>query len=271
MLLKEALLAALALFICYGGNWLLGQCMCERPIVVGLVAGLLMGDIRTGIIIGASLEAIFMGAVNIGGAISAEPVTATVLAVVFTTVVNMEQSASIALAVPVGVVCAFISIFVGNVVLNAFAPALDKVAANGSEKGLSALHYGMWALKYVIYAAIAFAAVLLGAEPVSQLVNMIPANVMAGLTACGSLLPAVGMALLMKMLWSKELAVFFFAGFVCVSYLNLPMIAVAAVGVIVAAVAAMRDKEIFDLGKFRSTVPANSGAAADSEEEDFFS
>jgi PTS system mannose-specific IIC component len=270
MLLKEALLAGLAVFICYGGNWLLGQCMCERPIVVGLVAGILMGDIPTGVIIGASLEAIFMGAVNIGGAISAEPVTATVLAVVFTTVVNMEQSASIALAVPVGVVCAFISIFVGNVVLNAFAPALDKAAAAGSEKGLAMLHYGMWVLKYVIYAAIAFAAVLLGAEPVSQLVHMIPANVMAGLNACGSLLPAVGMALLMKMLWSKELAAFFFAGFVCVSYLGLPMIAVAAIGVIVAVVSALRDKELFDLSKRRGA-ESTVGVAANSEEEDFFS
>ena len=78
-----ALMAWLTVLICYGGNWLLGQCMIERPLVVGLVAGLLMGDVKTGVIIGASLEAIFMGAVNIGGAISAEPVTATALAVAF--------------------------------------------------------------------------------------------------------------------------------------------------------------------------------------------
>jgi PTS system mannose-specific IIC component len=34
-----ALLTALAYFICYGGNWLFGQCMIERPIVVGMVTG----------------------------------------------------------------------------------------------------------------------------------------------------------------------------------------------------------------------------------------
>lgn len=79
-----AVMAWLTVLICYGGNWVLGQCMIERPLVVGLVAGLLMGDVKTGVIIGASLEAIFMGAVNIGGAISAEPVTATALAVAFT-------------------------------------------------------------------------------------------------------------------------------------------------------------------------------------------
>lgn len=70
-MLTHALLAALAVFICYGGNWITGQ--------VGLVTGLLMGDMRTGILMGASLEAIFFGTVNIGGVISVEPVTATVI------------------------------------------------------------------------------------------------------------------------------------------------------------------------------------------------
>lgn len=268
MLLTEALLAAVAVFICYGGNWLLGQCMIERPIVVGMVAGLLFGDVTTGVIIGAALEAIFMGAVNIGGAISAEPVTATVLAVAFTVCTGIEQGAAITLAVPVGVVCAFISIALNNVVLNFLAAPLDNVAKAGNERAFNALHYGTWFFKYVLYSLVAFAAVLLGAEPVAALVDQIPANVMAGLTACGNLLPAVGMALLMKMLWSKELAVFFFAGFICVAYLNLPMIAVAGIGTIIAVVAAMRDKEVFDLSK--KPVAAVAAGGSNDDEEDFF-
>ena len=59
-----AFLAALSLFICYGGNWLIGQCMIERPLVVGAVTGILLGDIPTGVAIGAALETIYMGAVN---------------------------------------------------------------------------------------------------------------------------------------------------------------------------------------------------------------
>ena len=132
-----AFMAWLTVVICYGGNWLLGQCMIERPLVVGLVAGLLMGDVKTGVIIGASLEAIFMGAVNIGGAISAEPVTATALAVAFTVGAGIDQGAAITLAVPVGVVTAFLSIFLNNVFLAFFAGTLDKMAAEGNEKGLA--------------------------------------------------------------------------------------------------------------------------------------
>ncbi|MCT7875646.1 MAG: PTS sugar transporter subunit IIC, partial [Lactobacillus iners] len=110
-------------------------------LVVGAVAGLVFGDLQTGILIGASLEAIFMGAVDIGGALSAEPVTATVLATTFAITLNVNMKAALALAVPIGVFAAFISMFLKNVVMNIFAPLVDKVAANDDSKGLTKLHF----------------------------------------------------------------------------------------------------------------------------------
>ena len=119
-----ALLAALSYFICYGGNWLLGQCMIERPIVVGAVTGLLLGDLPTGLIMGASLEAIFMGSVNIGGQISAEPAAATVFAVTFATMQTVDANAALAIAVPIGILSAFVSMFINNIAFNWFVPLL---------------------------------------------------------------------------------------------------------------------------------------------------
>ncbi|WP_162138869.1 PTS sugar transporter subunit IIC, partial [Paraclostridium sordellii] len=68
-----------------------------RPLVVGLVTGILMGDMKTGVLMGASLEAIFLGNVNIGGVIAAEPVTATTLATTFAIISNVEQKAAMTL------------------------------------------------------------------------------------------------------------------------------------------------------------------------------
>ena len=265
-----AFMAWLTVLICYGGNWVLGQCMIARPLVVGLVAGILMGDIKTGVIIGASLEAIFMGAVNIGGAISAEPVTATTLAVAFTVGAGIDQSAAITLAVPVGVVTAFLSIAMNNVVLALFTAPFDKMAADGNEKGLAVQHFLLWFFKYAAFGLIAFLGVYIGAEPVAAIVNQIPANVMSGLNAVGALLPAVGMALLLQMLWSKELAVYFFLGFTLYQYLGMPMIAIAVIGVIVAIVSALRDKEIFDLERKGVKVEGAAATSANDDEEDFF-
>ena len=230
-----AVMAWLTVLICYGGNWVLGQCMIERPLVVGLVAGLLMGDVKTGVIIGASLEAIFMGAVNIGGAISAP-----------------------------------MKIAMNNVFLAFFTGSFDKMAADGNEKGLAFQHFVLWFVKYAAFALIAFLGVYLGAEPVAAIVNQIPANVMNGLNAVGALLPAVGMALLLQMLWSTELSIYFFLGFTLYQYLGLPMIAIAVLGLIIAVASALRDKEIFDLKKNGVATQAVSGDSATSDEEDFF-
>lgn len=91
----QALMAGLSVFICFARNYLTGQSMLERPLVVGLVTGLLMGDLKTGILMGAALEAVFMGNINIGGVISAEPVTATTLATTFAIISHVDQKAAI--------------------------------------------------------------------------------------------------------------------------------------------------------------------------------
>ncbi|AXX65095.1 PTS sugar transporter subunit IIC [Bombilactobacillus bombi] len=277
-MLKTAILAALCVFVCFGGNWLWGQTMIERPLVVGMITGLIFGDIRTGIMMGASLEAIFMGAVDIGGALSAEPVTATVLATTFSIILNVNQKAALAIAVPIGVFAAFISMFMKNVVMNIFAPVVDKVAASDNQKGLIWTHFGMWFLNYFVFSLVTFFSILAGAKPVQHLVSAIPQNLMAGLSATGGLLPAVGFAILMRMLWSKKLSPFYFLGFILTAYLQLPSVAVAAIGIIIVVLQWQRDKQIMDIEnkqvalKSQSAVVTNTNAnEMEQEEEDFFS
>lgn len=278
-MLGTAILAALCVFICFGGNWLWGQTMIERPLVVGLVAGLVFGDVRTGVMMGASLEAIFMGAVDIGGALSAEPVTATVLATTFAITLNVDEKAALALAVPIGVFAAFISMFMKNVVMNIFAPLVDKVAEKDNPRQLTWLHFGMWFVNYFIFSLVTFISVLAGAKPVQQMVSAIPKNLMAGLSATGGLLPAVGFAILMRMLWSKQLSPYYFLGFILTAYMKLPSVAVAAVGIIIVALQWMRDKQLLDIENAQKKAPTTAavtngqdGASAnEQEEEDFFS
>lgn len=274
-MLQIALLASLCVFICFGGNWLWGQTMIERPLVVGAVAGLVFGDLQAGILIGASLEAIFMGAVDIGGALSAEPVTATVLATTFAITLNVNMKAALALAVPIGVFAAFISMFLKNVVMNIFAPLVDKVAANDDSKGLTKLHFGMWFINYFVFSLVTFFSVLAGAQPVQHLVKQIPANLMAGLAATGGLLPAVGFAILLRMLWSKNLSPFYFLGFILAAYVNLPSVAIAAIGIIIVILQWNRDKQIMDLENKQKNINTTHIAETldnkDQEEEEFFS
>ena len=275
-----ATLGALSYFICFGGNWILGVSMIERPLIVGTVTGLLLGNVSQGIIIGASLEAIFMGAVNIGGAVSAEPAAATVFAVVFSlTTGGVTPKAALAIAVPIGVLAGIMTMFVNNVVLSFLVPFMDRFAAADNGKGIVRLHFGAWFFRFFLFALVVFFGILVGRSSVQAFVNNIPAVIMTGLTTMSGFLPAVGFAILLKMLWSKELAVYYFLGFILVSYLKLPLVAVAAIGAILVVISTTTDWKILQLEKRKPEVTTASDSIEDAtgnndaendEEEDFF-
>lgn len=271
-MLGTALLAALSAFISIGSNYMFGQCMSERPLVAGMIAGLIFGDPTTGVIVGAALEAIFMGAVNVGGAVTAEPVTATTLAVVFVVVMHMDQGVAIALAVPIGLLAGLLYEFIHLSLSSLGAPFIDRAAASGKESNIKLVHYLGWLIKYGICCIPTFLGVLLGAEPVSQMINQVPDAVIAGFSASGNLLPAIGMAMLLKMLWDKKLSVYFLLGFILVSYLGLDMVGVAAFAAVIVVVSALRDKQDLDLQHAIGSGSAqpSTNATEQSDEEAFF-
>lgn len=265
-MLNIALLSALAFFICYAGNWLLGQNMADRPIVVGAVTGLFLGDLTQGIMIGAALEVIFMGAVNIGGQVSADYTSATVFAVAFAMNPDLDTDAALALVIPIGILMGLVTMTVNNVFLTVFAPLMDKWAAEGNERGLLIyLNFGVWFVKNVFFAAIVFFGVYAGSNAVQLFVDSVPAVVMTGLTVTGQLLPAVGLALLMKMIWTKQTGIYYLLGFVLFAYFKIPIVAIAVLGVIVVVIVASRDFELRDIQHNM----VHSNKQLDDEMEDF--
>lgn len=267
----NAFLVALAVFICVGGGELLGFTMLNRPIVIGPLVGLFLGDLHTGVIVGASLEAVFMGVVNIGGASAAEPGIATAVGTAFAIMLGKGSEVALTLALPIGILGLQIKTVLYIFIVGMFAKKFDQLAAEGKEKQIVALHYGLWAVNWIIYSLVAFLGILFGSDAVSALLEAIPDVIMNGLTICGGLLPAVGMAMLMKMLWDKKICMFYFLGFVLAAYLNLPLIALAVLGVIIAVSIAMNDYRFNQLASQRVSVQTDEGYELDEEEEEFFS
>ena len=263
--LMIALLATLAYFITYAGNWLFGQCMIERPIVVGAVTGLFLGDLQTGVIIGGALEAIYMGAVNIGGATSAEPVSATVMSVTFAITAGLSFEQAVTLAVPVGLI--FNSLGKVFILLsNLFAPAYLKICEEGNGKALTKLILLAWLVLYGVRAIIIFCCIYMGVDAVQLFIAAIPERIMNGLNVSAGMLAAIGMAMLMRMLISKDNIVFFFLGFVLYTYLNLPAIPIAIIAIVLAVVIGVLEKSIMDT----KALAEKGGAGVVSEEEEFF-
>ncbi|MGX2944505.1 PTS mannose/fructose/sorbose/N-acetylgalactosamine transporter subunit IIC [Enterococcus alishanensis] len=264
MMVLNAFLLAVVMFVTYGGNWLTGQSMIDRPIVVGPLVGLVLGDLHAGIVIGASLEAVFMGAINVGGTAAVNPAVGTVFGTAFAIMLNDGPEVALTLALPIGILAGAMETLI-SILLSASAEPFDRLAKAGKEKSIIALHFSLWALKFLSFSIIVFVAVLVGSGPVKTFVDAIPDVIMNGLAVCGGLLPAAGFAILLKMLWEKKIAIFYFLGFTLVAYLKLPLVALAIIGTVIAVSGAMRDKEMLELKNLKTAAPVGGD-----DEEDFF-
>ena len=104
-MLVPALLVAFAYWITWLIDGILGWQTMTRPIVLGTVIGLLCGDLKTGVIMGASLEAVYMGISGIGGSLAADYRSGTAVGVGLAIMSGISMEEGIAIAVPIGALC----------------------------------------------------------------------------------------------------------------------------------------------------------------------
>lgn len=269
----NAIMVAFAVFFGVAGHELFGMAMFSRPIVVAPLTGLLLGDIQTGLLVGASLEAIFMGVVNIGISSTAEPALAAGLATAFAIELGGNIDSIIPLVFPLAVIGLQIMNMIFSFVSGPMANKFFELSKKYDTKSYSIHHYVVWFVHYALYALIPFFAVLFGVDVVKGVLDGIPEVIMNGLTVAGNLLPAVGMAMLMRMLWDKEVMIWYFFGAVIMAYFELPLVAIAALGLIIAVVIAQRE---IQMNKNKQSNVAYAGQADTNvidgiqEEEDFF-
>lgn len=240
------------------------QCI-NRPIVVAPLAGLVLGDFHTGIVMGAALESIFMGISAIGGSIPADATTASIIAVAYTVLTGSGAEAGLAIALPIGTVMASIaSMF--TPVWASLAAYWEKLAAECNPKKFMVQTMALNMITPLINTVILFFAVAYGVEGLQTFLTSLPAWVMTGLGASTSMMLAVGFAILTSMIWNKEVGCFFFFGYVLVAYLGMGTLPIAIIGGVIAITMFFSEKRVIDL---KNSLAANP-SAVNNDEEDFF-
>lgn len=241
------------------------QCV-TRPIVAAPITGLLLGDLQTGIIMGAALESIFMGISAIGGSIPADGFTSSIIAVAMAVLTNSDIETGLAIAMPIGTLMASVgSMF--TPIYASLAPYWENLAASGKTKSFTTQVLGFDILFARLPAMIIlFLAVAFGVEGLQSALAVMPGWVMSGLGAASSMMTAVGFAILTSMIWSKEVGGFFFVGFVMAKYLGLGTLPIAILLAVVALMYFYNDKKLLDA---KNSGAIKTAAEADSE-EDFF-
>ncbi len=210
-----------------------GNSMIQRPIVMGPLVGLVLGDFKTGLEVGASLELAFMGSVAIGAALPPEITAGGLLGTAFAISTGNGTEAALALSLPI----ATISLLITNAFFLTIRAYLlhksDSYAVNGNVKGVNRMHI-ISSLSWPIFMAVLMAgSFYVGGPTVQAIFEMIPDFVNDVLSVATGILPALGFALLASMLINKKVAPFFLLGFVLSAYLEMPILGITLIGIII--------------------------------------
>lgn len=217
MNMGSIIVVSLVAGLAYLQRRMLGDCQLERPIVLGPLVGLLLGDLSTGLQVGASLELVFMGAQAIGGSVPSNVAIASVLGTAIAISNNSGLEGALLVAVPTAVVAGIFELF-AKTVCSFLAHGVDKYAEDGNSGGISLMVQTGNLIHFLSYFLPTFLALYFGAEFITNMMDIIPANIMNGIKAVGMLLPALGFGMLLSNLSAKKLMPYFFIGFAIVAY-----------------------------------------------------
>src|SRR5690625_120899 len=153
-MLVEAILIALWAGI-IGIDLYVGLTHIHRPVVTGLVVGLILGDVTTGLIVGGTLELIWMGMVPLAGAQPPNVVIGGVIGTAFGIIAGQDPNVAVGVAIPFAVaVQALITLL-----FTSFAPVMhnaDKFALEGNYRGIEYINYLGITILFIFNAVIAF-------------------------------------------------------------------------------------------------------------------
>lgn len=214
---------------------ILGSTLFGRPIVLSVFVGLALGNLKQGIIIGAQLELIWMGIAGIGAATPPDYVTGGVIGTALAIVSGKGIGIALTIAVPVAVLAQSLGTLV-RVINLWFSHRADKYALKADFRGINLM---LWIPAFLFFLSAfvpTFLAMLIGAAKINVIINSIPKVIIDGLTVAGNLLPAVGFGLLLDMLFSKKMFVFFFLGFFICSYFKIGITGIAILATCIALI-----------------------------------
>lgn len=253
------------------GNYTLG-----RPLVGGLVCGLVLGDIRTGILVGVAMQVVYIALVTPGGTVSADVRAVSYIGIPLAMLALKSQGLDPASADGAALATTF-GAMVGTVgtVLFYGTATLNLVWQHMGWRAVEKRNYKMIAVtdRYLPWIShIAFSLIptvimlMLGQTVVEAIKTYLPMDglAMKSLFTVGSLLPCVGIAILLKQI-VRNVTDFipYLTGFVFAKSIGINLVSATVV-------AAMFAILVYKLKMLELVRPAASagGGLDDDEEED---
>ncbi|MDW8741771.1 PTS sugar transporter subunit IIC [Streptococcus suis] len=208
------------------------------PVFAGFISGLIMGDMATGLAIGASLQLMVLGVGTFGGASRIDATSGAVLATAFSVSQGIDPELAVStIAVPVAALLVYTDI-AGRFSTTYFAHRVD-AAVEKFDYAAIERNYLLGAIPWALSRALpVFLALTFGGGFVESMVNTIQQYqwVADGLTLAARMLPGLGFAILLHYLPLKRNLHYLAIGFALTAMLTVLYGNVSALGGAVAGI-----------------------------------
>ena len=205
----------------------------QAPIVLGAVFGLIFGDLSQGIILGAGIQLIYMGAFSIAANMPSDYGLASCIAIPAALAAGLDVETAVVLAVPFGVLGGLLD----NVrrVVNGYW--VHKAEKDIDKLDIRAIEFDATVGPLLVSFILRFFPVAIityrGANYTATLVAMIPDWMSAGFVVLGGVLPVIGFVMAILAIGRQQLLPYFVIGFILLtlngglSTVSLAVIAIA--------------------------------------------
>ena len=257
------------------GNYTLG-----RPLVGGLVVGIILGNVQLGIIVGAAIQVVYIALVTPGGTVSADVRAVTYIGIPLAMLsisaqgLDPSSDAATGLAAALGAAVGTLGtvLFYGTATLNLVWQGIGWKAVEGGQwdnikKTIPLVETVLPWVSHILFSFIPTVVICMaGPTMVDLMKEYLPMDglAMKTLFTVGSLLPAVGVGILCKQVITKPLDwVTFAVGFLLAAVMGCNLIASAIIAVFFALIN-------FEIQSVKTNRPAlaTPASADDDDEED---
>jgi len=195
--------------------------------MLGFLTGIIFGNPLTGLVVGGTMDLLYLGLVEIGGATPPRPHIATIITSAIVTELGQPPAVAIALSFPIAILAAQL-INAAFILNTGYMHYIDSLIAKGKFRTAEIVHLtGGLTTEFMFQGLAAFLGVWLGSGPIAAIYNAVPPAFWGSMITAAQLVICVGLAALLRTIWKPEVIAFYLIGFGLAAFLHLPMVSMA--------------------------------------------
>ena len=209
----------------------------RKPLLASVGVGIILGNVPLAVMIGATMELMWLGVNNIGAYVPPDVISGTIVGAALGIMSGADVASAIALAVAVGIPTATLVQQLNILVMTTnitWLHGADKAAESGVFSSINKFFW-LGAVSFFLTRAVpVFIATGIGSYVIEGIMAFLQNDVpwvLTGFKIAGGMMPAVGLAMLLTMMMKEKMWIFLIFGFVLAAFLKIPTVGIALTAV----------------------------------------